>query len=199
MILVNPLEETATGTVKLRDGDGNPLQVAINGVAEEGSFEFEIAGRGVGFFATEGAGELVRGWVEVEADLPLGGTILFAGGFGVAGVGGVEAMARFLVPIESDAVGQIQTGVALANPNSSPLEVTLTLRDGEGELVAGGSASLNLAAQGQLARFPEEIFQGIDFSSFRGTLEVSASEPVVGMAIRVIPGEFATLPVTRMN
>ena len=199
LILVNPLEETATGTVKLMDGDGNPLQVAINGVVEEGSFEFEIAGRGVGFYATDGAGELVRGWVEVEADLPLGGTILFAGGFGVAGVGGVEAMARFLVPIESDAVGQIQTGVALANPNSSPLEVTLALRDGEGELVAGGSASLNLAPQGQLARFPEEIFQDIDLSNFRGTLEASAELPLVGMAIRVSPSEFATLPVTRMN
>ena len=108
-------------------------------------------------------------------------------------------MARFLVPIESDAVGQIQTGVSLANPTSSPLEVTLTLRDGEGELVAGGSASLNLVAQGQLARFPEEIFQDIDISNFRGTLEASAELPLVGMAIRVSPSEFATLPVTRMN
>ena len=77
----------------------------------------------------------------------------------------------------------------------------MTLRDGEGELVAGGSAFLNLAAQGQLARFPDQIFEGkgIDFSNFRGTLQASAELPLVGMAIRVSPSEFATLPVTRMN
>ena len=110
-------------------------------------------------------------------------------------------MDRFLVPIDSDASRRIQTGVALANPLSLPVEITLTLRDDNGVTVPEGIVAVSLKAHAQLAQFPEQIFAGknIDFSDFRGTLEVSASVLIAGMAIRVSPGEFATLPVTPMN
>ena len=201
MILVNPFEEETSGTVRLFASDGSPLLVEINGKPVEGAFSFSLPARGVAFFAGDGAGDLAAGWVEVESDLQIGGTILFAGGFGVAGVGSVEAARRFLLPVESDPGSEVQTGVALANPQDSAVEVALTLRGEDGKPITGGSASLSLPARGQLAQFPSEIFdaQLIDLSNFRGTLEVSASQPVVGMAIRVSPGEFATLPVTRMN
>ncbi|MDA2935312.1 hypothetical protein MYX82_13365 [Acidobacteria bacterium AH-259-D05] len=77
----------------------------------------------------------------------------------------------------------------------------MTLRDADGVPVPEASSSVSLPAHGQLAQFPEQIFQGkdIDFFNFRGTLEVSATIPIAGMAIRVSPGEFATLPVTQMN
>ncbi|MDA2934688.1 hypothetical protein MYX82_10150 [Acidobacteria bacterium AH-259-D05] len=201
LILVNPFDETANGTVNLFDSGGNALSVDINGTLQSGSFSFTLPPRGVGFYATDGEGGSVSGSVKVESSLPVGGTILFAGDLGVAGVGSVEPAARFLVPIESDASRQVQTGVALANPISSSVEITLTLRDADGMPIPEASASVSLPAHGQLAEFPEQIFagKGIDFSKFRGTLEVSASVPVAGMAIRVSPGEFATLPVTRMN
>ncbi|MEE8586649.1 MAG: hypothetical protein V3T83_17545, partial [Acidobacteriota bacterium] len=201
IVLVNPFEEETNGTVRLFASDGSPLLVDINGKPVEGVFSFSLPARGVAFFAGDGAGDLATGWVEVESDLPVGGTILFAGGFGVAGVGSVEAWRRFLLPVESDLSSEVQTGVALANPQDSAVEVALTLRGEDGKPITGGSAGLSLSARGQLAQFPSEIFdaQLIDLSNFRGTLEVSASQPVVGMAIRVSPGEFATLPVTRMN
>ncbi|MDA2929648.1 beta-propeller fold lactonase family protein [Acidobacteria bacterium AH-259-O06] len=202
LILVNPsLTQAASGTAKLFLSDGNPLSVDINGTVQNGSFDFSLPPRGIGFYGTDGLGDLRVGSVQLTSTLPVDGTILFAGNFGAAGVGSVDRMARFLVPIESDASRQVQTGVALANPISSSVEITLTLRDADGVPVPNGSASVTLSAHGQLAQFPEEIFAGkeIDFSNFRGTLEVRASMPVVGTAIRVSPGEFATLPVTRMN
>lgn len=60
---------------------------------------------------------------------------------------------------------------------------------------------ITLAAHGQLAQFPDEIFPdaGVDFTEFRGSLEVQSPTPVVGMAIRTSPGEFSTLPVTPVN
>ncbi|MDA2929987.1 hypothetical protein MYX84_08595, partial [Acidobacteria bacterium AH-259-O06] len=201
LILVNPFNEAASGTVSLFGSEGSALSVDVNGSIQNGSFAFSIPARGVGFYATDGEGELVSGSVEVTSNLPIGGTILFAGSFGVAGVGSVDPMAHFLVPVESDTSGQIQTGVALANPTSSQAEITLTLRDSEGVVIPQGSTCISLSAHTQVAQFPEQIFadKNIDFSSFRGTLEVGASVPVVGMAIRVSPGEFATLTVTLMN
>jgi hypothetical protein len=91
--------------------------------------------------------------------------------------------------------------VVLSNPTALPVEIALILRSEDGEPVPEGNASVSLPAQGQVAQFPEQIFAGTDiyFSDFRGTLEVSAAIPVAGMSIRVSPGEFATLPVTRMN
>ncbi len=201
LILVNPLDETVTGTVDLFDYEGRALSVDINQVVQNGSFPFALPPRGVGFYATDGEGETATGWVKVASDLPLGGTLLFDADLGVAGVGSVEPAGRLLVPIESSTSVGVRTGVALANPTTSIVDIMLTLRGDDGEPVPGGSTSVPLPPHGQIAQFPEEIFLGenIDFRDFRGTLEVSASVPIAGMAIRVSPGEFATLPVTRMN
>ncbi|MDA2930334.1 Gfo/Idh/MocA family oxidoreductase [Acidobacteria bacterium AH-259-O06] len=201
LVLVNPWEEAVSGEVSLVGSDGSPLAVDMEGNGMNGNFSFSLPARGVAFFRTDGEGELRTGWVEVSSRLALGGTILFTGAFGVAGVGNTEAAQRFLVPVESKADKKVQTGVALTNPEEGPVLVTLILRDRMGEEVANGIVTLELPARGHLARFPEDLFvgQGIDLSDFDGTLEISAPTPVVGTAIRVSPGEFATLPVTRMN
>ena len=197
-------QEITGGAEGIRTPDPlNAMQdpVDINGTLQNGSFPFTLPPRGVGFYATDGEGEPVTGWVKVETDLPLGGTILFDGDLEVAGVGSVEPAGRLLVPIESSTSDGVQTGVALANPTTSIVDIMLTLRGDDGEPVPGGSTSIPLPAHGQVARFPEQIFPGqdIDFSDFRGTLEVSTSVPIAGMAVRVSPGEIATLPVTRMH
>jgi hypothetical protein len=92
----------------------------------------------------------------------------------------------------------VQTGVALTNPADFPLSLTLILRDRNGADIANGLANLDLPARGHAARFLEELFagQGIDLSNFWGTLEVRAPAPILGMALRLGPGDFATLPVT---
>ena len=202
LILVNPsLTRQARGTARLFESDGKPLSVDINGIVRNGTFDFSLPPRGIRFYSTDGSGDLTTGSVRLTSSLPVGGTILFSGDFGVAAAGSAERMSKFLVPIESDASRQVQTGVAIANPISSSVEVRLTLRDAGGAQVSEGSTTVSLSGHARLAQFPEQILvgRGIDFSNFRGTLEVSASLPVVGMAIRVSPGEFATLPVTRMN
>jgi len=66
---------------------------------------------------------------------------------------------------------------------------------------SGFIAHIPLPGKGKLARFPAEIFVAaeIDFTEFRGTLEVQAPHPLAGMAIRVSPQEFATLPISRVD
>ena len=202
LMLINPSSsKAASGRVRLFDGDGDPLQVDIDGMVQNGGFDFSLPPRGIGFYSSSGMGDLKTGWVDLTSNLPVDGMILFAGSFGSAGVGKADRMDRFLVPVESDASRQVRTGVAVANPISSPIQITLALRDGDGVPVPAGRVVVVLPAHGRLARFPEEMFDGknIDFSDFRGVLEVSAPIPVVGVAIRASSGEFAALPVTRMN
>ncbi|MBI4454884.1 MAG: hypothetical protein HY644_03185 [Acidobacteria bacterium] len=193
--------QTASGTVKLFDPDGDPLSLSINGTQVNGSFRFDIPPQGIRFFASDAAGPLVTGSVQVTSTIPIVGTILFASGIGTTGVAGTQPLARFMVPIESDGAAGVDIGVAASNPTSSLVDVMLILRDSDGKPVANGNAVVLLAPNGQLAQFAREIFKdrGIDFSRFRGSLEVNSPVPINGMAIRVSPGQFTTLPVAAIN
>ncbi len=194
--LVNPsASQTAYGSVTVSNSQGNsqPVDTIIGGKCF-----FGIPSLGVRSYATDGQGKLLVGSVQTASPAQLGGTILFSGSVGVAGVPAVTPLARFLIPIESDAARGVTTGVALSNPTAAKLDVTLKLRDANGLPVANGTVMVTLPANGQLAKFTEELLtgRGIDFSKFRGTLEVTTPQTVNGMAIRVSPGQFATLPVT---
>ena len=183
------------------DAQGEPLSVSMNGVERMGQFPFDLPPYSVGFFRSEGLREgVATGSVQVESNQFIGGTILFAGDFGVAGVGAAPLSTRFMVSVESDGTLGISTGMALANPAPGPTMATLRLRSA-GSAEPGFMAQIPLTGKGQLAKFPEEIFAAaeIDFTQFRGTLEVQAPHPLAGMAIRVSPQEFATLPVARVD
>ena len=193
--------EPAEGTARIYDPDGNPLSVDINGEVQEGSFSFNIPPLGTAFFGTDGIGELMVGSAEVTTTTRVGATILFAGSFGVAGVGAVQPLTRFLLPLELDSAKDLNTGVGLSNPRSTATDATLTLLTTDGTPVPNGGAMITLPAKGQIARFPNEIYadQGIDLSNFQGGMMVEAEAPINGMAIRSEPGHFAVLPVTEVD
>ncbi|MBI4445828.1 MAG: hypothetical protein HY645_07945 [Acidobacteria bacterium] len=201
-ILMNPsVTDSLRGTVRLFDAEGQAISVDINGNIVAGSFSFEIPPEGVRFFATDAEGPLVSGSVQISSTLPVSGTILFSGSFGVTAVPGIQPLTRFLIPIETDSSKQVDTGVAVANPSGAPVEVRLLLRDTEGKAILNGEATVTLAGNGQLARFPSQIFaaKGLDLDRFKGTLEITSSVPLAGMAIRVSPGHFSTLPVAGLR
>ncbi len=191
----------AEGTARIYDPEGNPLSVDINGEVQEGSFSFNIPPLGTAFFATDGIGDLMVGSAEVTSSTRVGATILFAGGFGVAGVGAVRPLTKFVLPLELDSASDLNTGVGLSNPQSTATDAALTLLTIDGTLVPNGGAMMTLPAKGQIARFPNEIYadQGIDLSNFQGAMMVEADAPINGMAIRSEPGHFAVLPVTAVD
>jgi hypothetical protein len=194
--LVNPsTTRRATGKLALYSSAGNPASVAH---IRDGRAYFGIAPRGLRSFATAGTGKPLVGSAQFVSNLPVAATVLFSGSIGVAGVPAVTPLSRFVVPIESDLARSVQTGVAISNPGVAKLDVTIRLRDANGLAVAEGTTVVTLAGKGQLARFPEELFAGknINFAKFQGTVEITSSQPINAMAIRVSPGQFATLPVT---
>ena len=117
----------------------------------------------------------------------------------MAGVGASEAVDGFIAPVSRNAEGNFSTGVAVASIGS-PVTLRLTLRNEKGEAVA--EASLDLRANGHLARFVEQLFPEADTKDFRGTITVSAEGgKVAGTAIQIggRAGQFTTLPVTEIR
>jgi hypothetical protein len=202
LILVNPsLTRTAHGTARFFSSDGSPLALGLNGDTQSASLDFTLQPLGAAFYSTDGSGDLTAGSVEVSSDVALGGSTIFAGSDGLAGVGAAQPAATFLVPIESDSAKQIYTGVAISNPADSAVDVSLLLHDSGGAPVKNGSVLLTLPAKGHTARFVEELYEGkgINLAAFRGVLEVISPIPINGMALRATPHEYATLPVTTVK
>jgi len=207
--------QTVSGTIKLFDSSGNPISVQVNtkmapdvnsqpeglsNLLVNGSFPFVIPPLGVGFYSTDGKAAATQvGSAQLTSTLPVAATILFAASFGTTGVGAVTPLQHFSVPIEMDIPKGILTGVAIANPTGSAVTVTLQLRDTNGTPVTGGSKTETLPANGQIARFPNELFPSVNLNQFKGTLEVTAPVGQDGMAVRVSPGQFSTLPVAAIN
>ena len=54
------------------------------------------------------------------------------------------------------------------------MKVTLTLRDEKGKPVSGGGATLELPANGHLARYLEQLFPDADTREFRGAVTATA-------------------------
>jgi hypothetical protein len=212
--------QNATGTVRIFDSNGNPVSANISSAAGSepaptaakgavktgaailgGIFPFEVPPLGIRIYSTDGAGSIVVGSVQLSSTIPVSSVIIFASPSGTAGVGAVQPLTRFSVPIQSNTALGIDTGVAVSNSSASLVDVTYTLRDSNGLPVSGASVVKSIAPNGQLAQFPSQLFagKGIDFSRFTGTIEVNSPVPVNGMAILTTPGQFSTLPVAPLN
>ncbi|MBI3939284.1 MAG: hypothetical protein HY315_00480 [Acidobacteria bacterium] len=97
---------------------------------------------------------------------------------------------------------QVNTGVAVANPNSTPARVTATLFDSSGALMA----ALGLPAippRGQTAAFINDLFPSLR-APFRGVLEITSDVAVAALTLRQsvnARGEIVltTLPVADLS
>ena len=80
------------------------------------------------------------------------------------------------------------------------MTLTLVLRDAGGEQVAGGSASMEIPALGQIVHTIDELFPQADTTDFRGTLTATADEGITATAVR-LGGEPAAmvLPVVPLR
>ena len=196
------LDSTQAANVKiiLKDDDGNPLTVDLNGEVVEGEKDLVIPPGGLSLQRTDGQGPLTVGSVTVCSDRAVAGVILFGGSAGLAGVGISHVMAKgFVAPIESNRAEATNTGIAVKNLESGQMTLQLALCDSDGNLLA--TAELTLVGMGHRAIFVDQIewqpVEGVqlDFSDFRGLLKATSSAKVAATVIQTRPGELATLPV----
>ena len=190
-------------TLYFYDKGGNPIAaesvVEITGdleVQEDGALTVwtEMEPLGELTISTHGRGEVVSGSVKVLSGGPLGGVLRFdLPGIGVAGVGASLPIADALFPARRQA-GGISTAVAIHNLGEEAMVVRCRLMK-EGTVLE--EVEIPLEANGQDARFIEEVFTRTDTSDFVGLVRCTAPGRFTGVAVELDAGNriFTTLPV----
>ena len=186
------------------DKEGNPIAaesvVEITGdleVRADGglSVRTEMEPLGELTISTHGQGELVSGSVRVVSDGPIGGVLRFdLPGIGVAGVGASQPVRDALFPARRE--GDLSTAAAIHNPGEEALEVSCRLMSGG---IVLEEAEIPLEANGQEARYIEELFPRTDTSDFVGSVRCTApgEGAFTGVAVELDASNqiFTTLPV----
>ncbi|HEY2931036.1 MAG TPA: BACON domain-containing carbohydrate-binding protein [Acidobacteriota bacterium] len=202
LVLVNPTDQSLRGSVQFFDqgSTDTPAQaqtLEANG-ENKNSFEYSIPARGAYRLATAGkAIETRAGSIRVTPaagdSTPVGLGLFSFRSNGVlvteAGVPALRPASAFRLYAEtSGAGGPVQTGFAIANPLSTPVDVNVELLTLAGT-PTGVQGSLSIPANGQVATYLVQV-PGFEFlqGPFQGLLRVSA-EPgrisAIGLRARV--------------
>ena len=167
-------------------------------VAEDGSLtvQTEMQPLQAVTISTHGQGEVVAGSVTVLSNGPMGGVLRFdLPGVGVAGVGAGQPLRDALFPARRQA-GGISTAAAIRNLEAEELVVTCQLMQ-EGAVLE--EVDIDLEANGQEARYIQELFTLADTSDFVGSVRCTApaGKLFAGVAVELDAGNgiFTTLPV----
>ena len=144
--------------------------------------------------STHGRGDLVSGSVRVVSGDPIGGVLRFdLPGIGVAGVGSGQPVRDALFPARRQA-GGISTAAALHNLGEEAMEVSCQLMK---DSIVLEEVEIYLAANGQEARYIEELFPGADTPDFVGSVRCTAPGQFTGVAMEIDEDNriLTTLPV----
>ena len=165
-------------------------------VTEDGGLSIRTAMEPLGELtvSTHGRGVLVSGSVAVAANGPIGGVLRFdLPDIGVAGVGASPPVRDAIFPARRQA-GGIRTAAALHNLGEEAITVSCRLMSGGIVLEA---VEIDLEANGQEARYIEELFTATDTSDFVGSVRCTAPGLFTGIAVELDEGNriFTTLPV----
>jgi len=120
-----------------------------------------------------------------------------------AGVLPPDLTTNAILFVDSSARLAKNLGVAIVNPNSSNVNVTMTLRKSDGTVV--GTTTVNVPSHQQTSKFATELFanQPSVTSEVTGTLAItsggSSSLPVSVIGLRFRGSNFSTLPVTNLS
>ena len=202
LVFVNVATHPIRPVLYFYDKEGQPIDpesvVDLTGdleVTEDGalSIQMEMEPLGELTISTHGQGEVVSGSVQVVSDGPIGGVLRFdLPGIGVAGVGASHPVRNVIFPARRR--GGLSTAAAIRNLGEEALEVSCRLMSGG---IVLEEAEIPLEANGQEARYIEELFTGTDTSDFVGSVRCTAPGLFTGVAVELDAGNriFTTLPV----
>jgi hypothetical protein len=188
--LSNTSGATETGTLSILDDNGNALAVSQAGNTAS-SFAYSIPSGGVFVFQTDGSSAVAQtGWVKI---VPSAGTLAPAGsgvlsfspgGIPVTVTGVPSVLPTLHARVYVDRSGGHDTGIAIANPNNTPISVTLQTYGG-GFLAGNNTSTLNIAGNGHQAEFVEQVVGGIP-NGFTGVADISSTTPFVPLTLRTL-------------
>ena len=205
LVFVNVGTQPVRPAIYFYDTDGNPiaaesvvdLTVDLE-ITEDGALtvQTEMEPLEELTISTHGRGDLVSGSVKVFSEGPIGGVLLFdLTGIGVAGVGASQPVRDAIFPARRLARG-ISTAAAIRNLGEEAMEVSCQLMKDSAVLE---EAEIPLEANGQEARYIEEVFPRTDTSDFVGSVRCTAlgEGMFTGVAVELDASNqiFTTLPV----
>ncbi len=200
VILVNPTDGILTGRIEFfsQGSDtvpGAPATVTIDGVSAS-SFTYSIPGRSARRFVPSGASMVTTsGSVRIVPDpgnsAPSGlGVFSFKPNLFTVAEAGVPLLEPATsVRMYAESAASIQTGVAIANPSSSPSTVTFELTTLPGAST-GLTGTATIPGNGQIATFLDQISGFEELTTpFQGVLRISTTSTaglsVVGLRSHV--------------
>ena len=196
ILLLNPSQDSAAGSVNFYNWDGTPMPVSTGSGDPVSTYWFNLPSKGSLVLKTDGNGPGTSGYAVVVSDPPVGGSAIFSeydsGGVLVteAGVSASQPMDFFAFPV--DTTGGLNTGFAIFNPNDRSVSLTFNLLDSSGHQIA--SRSLSLGSAQQLAQFVAGVGQLFPSApAVRGSLQVLGDGPIAAVALRASTNTLTTL------
>jgi hypothetical protein len=204
IVLVNTTENAVTGEVRFMSQDGGPLDVAMNGGGAASVLGYTVPPRSFQRIQTAGtADEATIGSIQI---VPFGGTVT---PFAYAALNLKSSAATVMQNVVSgqvpasrvrfyaEAFGDFdarlarstRTAVALANPTSAPLTVSITLTGLDGTAL-GTSSPVQIPANGQVAVYLNSLIPAAT-APFRGiaTVNVLSGAGVTAIGFRAMNNE----------
>jgi hypothetical protein len=152
---------------------------------------------GVAEVQTQGGGPLTTGWALTQSDQNLTGIAIFGlldgSGNSVSEVGVPASLPLSSMSVFAQNGATTSTGIALANPNNTAANVTLTLKDSNSTQLA--QTSVTIPPMGHLAGYAADLFRAIPPGEFQGKIEVLSTQPLAGLTLRQRGSVFTSLPV----
>ncbi len=187
---------TANATINVQGDNGAPLTLKLNGQQVNGQLNVAIPTNGLKIVATDGQGPIVAGSVTVTSDRAISGTLLYGSPFGTAGVGASTELSQgFIAPMETNSASQVDTGIAVMNPNASAITLNFDLCDLNGIRLSG--AAVTIPAKGHkallLRQFSWSPARNLD--NFQGLVRELGGNKVAATVIQTRPNQFITMPV----
>ncbi len=207
--LVSPIGLWGVGaTLYVSDDTASNIRAIRAAGSDANVLRFTVANRGGTSSTTIGAGASITvgyGRIQPNADSTTpSGLAIF--GFTQSGVLVSEAAVPAAPLVQSarfyaEIAGSVNTGVAIANPNSQAATVSFYFTNSTGSNVNSGTATI--PANGQIAKFLDQSPFSMS-GSFQGTFTLTSSVPVSLVALRGFTNErseflITTLPVTTVD
>jgi hypothetical protein len=186
VLLVNRSDAVASGTIQFYAPSGQNLNINLDGQTAN-QFSYSVPARSARRFRSAGSTMTTStGWIQITPDAntqtPSAAAVLAARANNVTVsetiIGATAAASTFRLYSElsgdfgSRQAGSTQTGVAISNPGSTAVTVSVEATNLDG--TATGSTSLSIPARGQLALLISDIPQLKLTTPFTGALWISA-------------------------
>ncbi len=207
IILINETQAPAFARIRFFKSDGTAFPVTVVGQGTGSEFNVTVGAAGSAYLQTDGTGDLAAGYAVVTSTGPVGGTAMFgwrtgAGGtITEAGVGASASETEFSVPVIYIR-NVTSTGIAMANPSGSAVQLSVKLKDTSGKTVE--EVTVNLAAGQQKPSYVHEsaLFPSLATAErFSGTLQITAPKGVAVTAVKqtMQEGLITTFPIVLMK